>query len=222
MPTKNYELLNIQVCSPDVFWNRGRTQSLVVNCRYWVVPLISTRDSGYSHVILLVLLAVFVVMDEPLACTVVQEYGFHWQLICTFGIMEREEFTHGFLALMHVFQLFFSSGMIFWHCLLCTLHFISHARIPLTLSYKARQSLSQRAMQVGPTLAQHRYCRPDIWANVDPTWILLSRWLCTQSNVIVTKSNVGRPNIGPTSVQTSRRWANVHPTWISLSRWECT
>ena len=81
VPTKNYELLNIQACSPDLFWNSGHTQSRVVNCGYWVVPLMSTRDSGYSHVILLVFLAVFVVVDEPLACTVVQEYCFHWQLI---------------------------------------------------------------------------------------------------------------------------------------------
>ena len=49
----NYELLNIQACSFLMFWNRGCTQSLVVSCKYWVVPLISTRVSGKSQVILL-------------------------------------------------------------------------------------------------------------------------------------------------------------------------
>ena len=34
-----------------MFWNRHCTQSLVVSCKYWVVPLVSTRGSGYSHVI---------------------------------------------------------------------------------------------------------------------------------------------------------------------------
>ena len=33
--------------------SRGCTQSLVVNCKYWVVPLLSNRVSGYSQVILL-------------------------------------------------------------------------------------------------------------------------------------------------------------------------
>ena len=53
MPINNYDLLNIQACSFNVFWNSSRTQTLLVSCRYWVVPLISTRVSGYSHVILL-------------------------------------------------------------------------------------------------------------------------------------------------------------------------
>ena len=52
MPINNHELLNIQACSFHVFWNTGCTQSLVVSCKYWVVPLISTRVSGYSQVIL--------------------------------------------------------------------------------------------------------------------------------------------------------------------------
>ena len=47
----NYELLNIQACSFLMFWNGGCTQSLVVSCKYWVVPLISTRVSGYSQIL---------------------------------------------------------------------------------------------------------------------------------------------------------------------------
>ena len=35
-------------------WNIGCTQSLVISCKYWVIPLISTGVSGYSQVILLV------------------------------------------------------------------------------------------------------------------------------------------------------------------------
>ena len=53
VPMNNYELLNIQACSFLMFWNRGCTQSPVVSCNYWVVPLISTRVSGYNQVILL-------------------------------------------------------------------------------------------------------------------------------------------------------------------------
>ena len=49
-PRNNFELLNIQACSFLMFWNRGCTQSLVVSCKYWVVPLIYTRVSCYSHV----------------------------------------------------------------------------------------------------------------------------------------------------------------------------
>ena len=49
----NYELLNIETGSFLMFWNRGYTQSLVVSCKYWVVPLISTRVSGFGQVILL-------------------------------------------------------------------------------------------------------------------------------------------------------------------------
>ena len=33
-------------------WNRGCTQSLVVNCTFWVVHLVSTRVWGYGQVIL--------------------------------------------------------------------------------------------------------------------------------------------------------------------------
>ena len=46
VPMNNYELLNIQACSFLMFRNRGCTQSLVVSCKYWVVPLISTRASA--------------------------------------------------------------------------------------------------------------------------------------------------------------------------------
>ena len=53
VPINNYELLNIETCSFHVVWNRGCPQSLVVSCKYWVVPLVSTRISGYSQVILL-------------------------------------------------------------------------------------------------------------------------------------------------------------------------
>ena len=49
----DYEFLNTQACSFNEFWNRGCTHSLVASHRYWVVPLISTRFSGYSHIILL-------------------------------------------------------------------------------------------------------------------------------------------------------------------------
>ena len=54
VPVSNYQLLDVQASSLIVFWNRGCTQSLMTNCNYWVlVPLISTRVSGYSQVILL-------------------------------------------------------------------------------------------------------------------------------------------------------------------------
>ena len=57
MPINNQacELLNIQACSFHMLWNTGRTQFLVVSCKYWVIPPISTRVSGYSQVILLYL-----------------------------------------------------------------------------------------------------------------------------------------------------------------------
>ena len=48
MLMNNHELLNIQVCSFPVVWNKGCTQSLVVRCKYWVVSLVSTRISGHS------------------------------------------------------------------------------------------------------------------------------------------------------------------------------
>ena len=50
----DYELLNLQACSFNMFYNSGCTQSLVVGCKYWVVPLISTRIWGYSLIILCV------------------------------------------------------------------------------------------------------------------------------------------------------------------------
>ena len=53
VPMNNYELLNIQACSFFMFWNWGCTESLVVSFKYWVVPLIPTRVSDYSQVILL-------------------------------------------------------------------------------------------------------------------------------------------------------------------------
>ena len=53
MSINNYELLNKQARPFIVFWNMGCTQSLLVNFKYWIVPLISSRVSGYSHVILL-------------------------------------------------------------------------------------------------------------------------------------------------------------------------
>ena len=53
VPMNDYKHLSIQACSFDIFWNRGCTQSLVVSCKYWVGPLISTRVPGYSQVILL-------------------------------------------------------------------------------------------------------------------------------------------------------------------------
>ena len=54
VPMNYYELLNLQACSFLMFWNSGCTQSPVVSCKYWVVPLISTRVSGYSHVMLFI------------------------------------------------------------------------------------------------------------------------------------------------------------------------
>ena len=53
VPTNNYELLNIKACSFKVFGNLVSTQSLVVSCKYWLIPLISTRVSGYCQAILL-------------------------------------------------------------------------------------------------------------------------------------------------------------------------
>ena len=53
VPMNNYELLNIQARQFIVFWDKGCTQSIVVSRKYWVVPLISTKVSGYSQVILL-------------------------------------------------------------------------------------------------------------------------------------------------------------------------
>ena len=52
VPMNNYKVPNIQACSFHVVWNRGCTQYLVVNCKYWVDSLVSTRVSGYSEVIL--------------------------------------------------------------------------------------------------------------------------------------------------------------------------
>ena len=63
VPINNHELLNIQACSFHVVWNWGYTQSLVVSCKYWVVPLVSTRVSGYSQIILLWLWSVMT--DDP-------------------------------------------------------------------------------------------------------------------------------------------------------------
>ena len=37
-----------------MFGNLASTQSLVVSCKYWVVPLISTRVSSYCQAILLI------------------------------------------------------------------------------------------------------------------------------------------------------------------------
>ena len=53
VPINNYELLNIETCSFHMVWNRDCPQSLVVSYKYWAVPLVSTRTSGYSQVILL-------------------------------------------------------------------------------------------------------------------------------------------------------------------------
>ena len=53
VPINNHERLNIQGYLFNMFWNMGRTQFLVVSCKYWVVLLISTRVSGYSRVLLL-------------------------------------------------------------------------------------------------------------------------------------------------------------------------
>ena len=50
LPINNHERLFIQVCSFNRFWN-GCTQSLLVSCKYWEVPLISTRASNHSRVI---------------------------------------------------------------------------------------------------------------------------------------------------------------------------
>ena len=47
VPKNNYEFLNI-----GPFISYGCTQCLVTSCKYWVVPRISTRVSGYSQVIL--------------------------------------------------------------------------------------------------------------------------------------------------------------------------
>ena len=52
MPIDSYELLNTQTCSFHVFWNTGCTQYLVISCKYWVVPLIYTRVSGYMQFII--------------------------------------------------------------------------------------------------------------------------------------------------------------------------
>ena len=48
MPINNHELLNIQACSFRVFGNTRCTQSLMVSCKYWVVPMLSTRVSKSS------------------------------------------------------------------------------------------------------------------------------------------------------------------------------
>ena len=52
MPMNNHELLNTHACSFHVFWNMGCTQSLLFSCNR-IVPLISTRFSGHSQVILM-------------------------------------------------------------------------------------------------------------------------------------------------------------------------
>ena len=52
VPINNYDLLNIQACSFNVFWNTPSTQSVVVSSKYWVVPLKSTGVSGHCQGIL--------------------------------------------------------------------------------------------------------------------------------------------------------------------------
>ena len=44
----------------------------------------------------------------------------------------------------------------------------------------------------------------------------VARWCAGSVCAICTDSNVGWPNVGPTSVLSSRRWANVIPTYIAL------
>ena len=44
-----YKGINMQACSFYMFSNPCCTQSLVVSCKYWVVPLISTRISPDIH-----------------------------------------------------------------------------------------------------------------------------------------------------------------------------
>ena len=53
VPMIIHELLNIKACSFHVLEWGLHTQSLVASCKYWVAPLISTRVSDYSQVILL-------------------------------------------------------------------------------------------------------------------------------------------------------------------------
>ena len=53
VPINDCEHLNIQACLFNMFWNKRCTQCLAVSCKYWVVPLMSNRVSGYSQVILL-------------------------------------------------------------------------------------------------------------------------------------------------------------------------
>ena len=49
VPIISYELLNIKACSFHVLERGLRTQSLVVSCKYWVAPLISTRGLLSGH-----------------------------------------------------------------------------------------------------------------------------------------------------------------------------
>ena len=53
-----------------MFWNPCSTQSLVVSCKYWVVPLIPTRASDYSQVILFIVNArkILLFCTKPSIC----------------------------------------------------------------------------------------------------------------------------------------------------------
>ena len=45
--------INIQACSFLRIWTKSSTESPLLSCKYCIFPLISTRVSGYSQVILL-------------------------------------------------------------------------------------------------------------------------------------------------------------------------
>ena len=53
VPLNNSEFLSIHARSFDMFWNKGCTQSLAVSYKQCVVPILSTRASDFSQVIIL-------------------------------------------------------------------------------------------------------------------------------------------------------------------------
>ena len=52
-----------------------------------------------------------------------------------------------------------------------------------------------------------------LMTQVADNWIYLQTWMIY---VYIPDSNVGWPDVGPTSVLSSRRWANVRPTYIAV------
>ena len=87
MPINNHDHLNIHACSFNMFWNKGCTQSLVVSCKYmyWVVPLISTRVSGYSQVIPLANTNFLHAVNDDIFHLIMPDNMYKWKCVCMYS-----------------------------------------------------------------------------------------------------------------------------------------